>query len=74
MSPMNVTDTGGEARISKTKVTGLLLALIGAERLAESMFGFKLLPAGVDEKIGPVVDLIFTVGGFFVIVFRGKKG
>lgn len=76
MSPLKVTDPtepGGE-RVSRTKVTGLILALIGAWRLAESMFAFHLLPAGVEDKVGPFVDLAFTVGGFVVILFRGKKG
>lgn len=76
MTPLKVNDAtapDGE-RISRTKVTGLILALLGAERLAESMFNFHLLPAGVEEKVGPFVDLIFTVGGFVVILFRGNKG
>ena len=74
MSPFNVATANGESRISKTKITGFLMAILAAERLAESMFAFQILPADVEQKIGPVVDLIFTVGGFFVIVFRGNKG
>lgn len=74
MSPLTVLTNSGSERFSKTKVTGLLMALIAVERLAESMFNFHLLPADVESKVGGVVDLLFTIGGFAVIIFRGKKG
>lgn len=74
MSPLKVASTSGDERISKTKVTGFLMALLAAERLAESMFAFTLLPIDIEAKVGPFVDLAFMVGGFVVILFRGKKG
>lgn len=74
MSPLNVTAPSGVGRISKTKVTGLIMALVAAWRVAESTFGFQILPADVETKIGPVIDLAYMVGGFVVILFRGKKG
>lgn len=76
MSPLKVSDPtepGGE-RISKTKVTGFITSVIAAWRLAESMFAFHILPADIESKVGPFVDLAFMVGGFVVILFRGKKG
>lgn len=74
MSPLNVTAPSGVERISKTKVTGLIMALVAAWRVAENTFGFQILPADVETKIGPVIDLAYMVGGFVVILFRGKKG
>lgn len=74
MSPLNVVAVNGEERISKAKVTGLILGLIGTWRIAESMFAFHLLPPGVEDKVGVVVDVAFTIGGYLVIIFRGKKG
>ena len=74
MSPLNVTAPSGVDRISKTKVTGLIMALVAAWRVAETTFGFQILPADVETKIGPVIDLAYMVGGFVVILLRGKKG
>jgi len=74
VSPLNVVAPSGVDRPSKTKITGLIMAIIAAERLAESTFGFHLLPADIESKIGPVVDMAYMIGGFVVILFRGKKG
>ena len=74
MSPLKVVDPGGEERFSKTKVTAFIGAVIGAERAAEALFGFHLLPVGIEDRVGPVIDSIWIVLGFLVIKFRGKKG
>lgn len=74
MSPLKVSDPGGNERFSKTKVTGLITSLLATWRLAETLFHFHVLPDNVEEKIGPVIDIAYMVGGVLVIWFRGKKG
>jgi len=74
VSPLKVADNTGVERVSKTKVTGFIMAVVAAWRVAESTFGFQILPADVESKIGPVIDLAYMVGGFIVILLRGKKG
>lgn len=74
MTPISVANDSGETRVSKTKVTGFLVAILASVRMAESLFGFSVLPADTESKIGPAVDAVFALLGLAAVVFRGKRG
>lgn len=74
MTHVNVVNDSGETRISKTKVTGFLIAILASVRMAESLFGFSVLPENTESKIGPAVDAVFALLGLAAVVFRGKRG